>query len=58
MGAPDVSFTAGQLTRLGEASAIRLGFRHDILASDHIRTVTAGDLTIESRRTPDSVSAA
>ncbi|MEV0636154.1 aldo/keto reductase [Streptomyces sp. NPDC050619] len=50
LGALEVDFTASQLARLDEASAIGLGFPHDMLASDHIRKVTAGDLKIESRR--------
>ncbi|MCO5998499.1 aldo/keto reductase [Actinoallomurus rhizosphaericola] len=50
LGALEVDFTASQLARLNEASAIDLGFPHDILASDHIRTVTRGDLKIEARR--------
>ena len=45
-----VEFTADQLARLGQASAIDLGYPHDLLAGDHIRTVTAGDLKIETRR--------
>ncbi|GAA4519790.1 aldo/keto reductase [Actinoallomurus oryzae] len=49
LGALEVDFTAAQLARLDEASAIELGFPHDMLASDHIRNVTAGDLTIETR---------
>ncbi|WP_433463855.1 aldo/keto reductase [Spirillospora sp. CA-128828] len=50
LGALEVDFTAAQLARLDEASAIGLGFPHDMLASDHIRNVTAGDLKIETRR--------
>lgn len=50
LGALEVDFTAAQLARLDEASAIGLGFPHDMLASDHIRSVTAGDLKIETRR--------
>ena len=50
LGALEVDFTAAQLARLDEVSAIDLGFPHDLLASDHIRTVTAGDLKIETRR--------
>ncbi|HTY33219.1 aldo/keto reductase [Mycobacterium sp.] len=49
LGALEVDFTAAQLARLDDASAIALGFPHDILASDHIRNVTAGDLKIETR---------
>ncbi|MCO5970360.1 aldo/keto reductase [Actinoallomurus soli] len=50
LGALEVDFTASQLARLNEAGAIDLGFPHDILASDHIRTVTRGDLKIEEHR--------
>ncbi|MEU4895170.1 aldo/keto reductase [Streptomyces sp. NPDC044780] len=50
LGALEVDFTAAQLARLDEVSAIGLGFPHDMLASDHIRNVTAGDLKIEARR--------
>ena len=50
LGALEVDFTVSQLARLDEASAIGLGFPHDMLASDHIRNVTAGDLKIETRR--------
>ncbi|MFJ9209465.1 aldo/keto reductase [Streptomyces sp. NPDC102264] len=50
LGALDVDFTAAQLARLDEASATGLGFPHDMLASDHVRKVTAGDLKIETRR--------
>ncbi|WP_369222528.1 aldo/keto reductase [Streptomyces sp. R39] len=50
LGALDVAFTDSQLARLDEAGAIGLGFPHDMLASDHIRNVTAGNLKIETRR--------
>lgn len=50
LDALEVDFTASQLARLDEVSEIQLGFPHDLLASDHIRTVTAGDLKIENRR--------
>jgi aryl-alcohol dehydrogenase-like predicted oxidoreductase len=50
LGALEVDFTAGQLARLNKVSAIDLGYPHDLLASDRIRTVTAGDLKIETRR--------
>lgn len=50
LGALEVDFTGSQLSRLDEVSKIDLGFPHDLLASDHIRAVTAGDLKIESRR--------
>ncbi|MCW8099051.1 aldo/keto reductase [Streptomyces tauricus] len=50
LGALDVYLTADQLARLDEASSIGLGFPHDMLAGDHIRRVTKGDLRIETRR--------
>jgi aryl-alcohol dehydrogenase-like predicted oxidoreductase len=50
LGALEVEFTAAQLARLEEASAIDLGYPHTLLAGDHIRNVTAGDLKIETRR--------
>ncbi|WP_063737157.1 aldo/keto reductase [Streptomyces sp. RTd22] len=50
LSALEVDFTAAQLARLDEASAIELGYPHDLLASDHIRAVTKGDLKIETRR--------
>ncbi|NYI05992.1 aldo/keto reductase [Allostreptomyces psammosilenae] len=50
LGALDVEFTAAHLARLDGASAIELGFPHDLLASDHVRNVTTGDLKIETRR--------
>ncbi|MEU3353107.1 aldo/keto reductase [Streptomyces sp. NPDC037389] len=50
LGALEVDFTAAQLARLDEVSTMGLGFPHDMLASDHIRNVTAGDLKIETRR--------
>lgn len=50
LGALEVGFTDSQLARLDEAGAIALGFPHDMLAGDHIRKVTAGDLKIETRR--------
>ncbi|MCX5345875.1 aldo/keto reductase [Streptomyces atratus] len=50
LGALEVGFAADQLARLDKVSAIDLGYPHDLLASDHIRTVTAGDLKIETRR--------
>ncbi|MEU9238421.1 aldo/keto reductase [Streptomyces sp. NPDC048385] len=50
LGALEVDFTDSQLARLDEAGAIGLGFPHDMLASDHIRNVTAGNLKIETRR--------
>ncbi|MBC2877620.1 MULTISPECIES: aldo/keto reductase [Streptomyces] len=50
LGALEVDFTAAQLARLDEVSAVDLGFPHDMLAGDHIRKVIAGDLRIETRR--------
>ncbi|MGA6161129.1 aldo/keto reductase [Amycolatopsis magusensis] len=50
LGALEIDFTAAQLTRLDEASAIELGYPHEMLASDHIRAVTTGGLKIEARR--------
>ncbi|MFE7115404.1 aldo/keto reductase [Streptomyces sp. NPDC057654] len=50
LGALDVDFTAAQLARLDEISAIELGFPHDLLASAPMRKATAGDLKIEARR--------
>ncbi|GAA2472244.1 aldo/keto reductase [Winogradskya humida] len=49
LGALDVEFTAAQLARLDEASAIDLGFPHAMLAGDHIRAVTLGDLKVGTR---------
>ncbi|RDG31714.1 aldo/keto reductase [Streptomyces corynorhini] len=50
LGALEIDFTAAQLARLDETSAIGLGFPHAMLASDRMRAVTAGDLKIETRR--------
>ncbi|MFI6475697.1 aldo/keto reductase [Streptomyces sp. NPDC050516] len=50
LGALEVGFAADQLARLDKVSAIDLGYPHDLLASDHMRTVTAGDLKIETHR--------
>jgi aryl-alcohol dehydrogenase-like predicted oxidoreductase len=49
LGALQVDLTPSQLARLGEVSAIDLGIPHGLLASDHIRTVTTGDMKIETR---------
>ncbi|GLY29112.1 aldo/keto reductase [Kineosporia sp. NBRC 101731] len=49
LGALDVEFTADQLARLDEVSAIDLGFPHAMLASDHIRAQMLGDMTVEAR---------
>nr|WP_280369301.1 aldo/keto reductase [Nocardia wallacei] len=50
LGALDIEFAPTHLTRLEQASAISLGFPHDMLARDMTRTVTTGGLTIEPRR--------
>ncbi|MEU7044116.1 aldo/keto reductase [Streptomyces varsoviensis] len=50
LGALDVDFTAAQLARLDELSAIDLGYPHDLLAGDHLRNALAGDLKIPTRR--------
>jgi aryl-alcohol dehydrogenase-like predicted oxidoreductase len=50
LGALNVDLAADQLARLDEISAIDLGYPHDVLAGDHLRTVTTGGLTIEARR--------
>ncbi|MEU6989873.1 aldo/keto reductase [Streptomyces sp. NPDC046465] len=50
LGALEVDFTAAQLARLDEVSAIALGYPHDLLAGDHLRKATAGDLKIQTRR--------
>ncbi|MFE4213342.1 aldo/keto reductase [Streptomyces sp. NPDC056844] len=50
LGALEVEFTAAQLDRLDRASAIELGFPHDLLASDAMRRVTRGDMEVGSRR--------
>ncbi|MFE5112043.1 aldo/keto reductase [Streptomyces sp. NPDC056663] len=50
LGALQVDLTPSQLARLDEVSAIDLGNPHDLLAADHIRTVTTGDMKIETRR--------
>ncbi|MFI6427779.1 aldo/keto reductase [Promicromonospora sp. NPDC050880] len=48
LGALQVDLTSSQLARLDRASAIELGNPHDVLAGDHIRTITAGDMKIEA----------
>lgn len=50
LGALEVEFTAAQLARLDEASAIEPGQPHGLLASDRGRSLNSGDLTIEPRR--------
>lgn len=49
LGALQVDLTPSQLARLDEVSAIDPGIPHSLLASDHIRTVTTGDMKIETR---------
>ncbi|MFD9903601.1 aldo/keto reductase [Streptomyces sp. NPDC059063] len=50
LGALEVDFTAAHLARLDEASAIGLGFPHELLARDTTVALTRGDLKIETRR--------
>ena len=50
LGALDVTFTAEQRARLDEASAVELGFPHDMLRSDMPRGLMFGGTTIEPRR--------
>ncbi|WP_410651253.1 aldo/keto reductase [Amycolatopsis sp. cmx-4-54] len=50
LGALEVEFTGSQLARLDEASAIDLGFPHEVLARDTTLAMTRGDMTIEPRR--------
>ncbi|WP_217165630.1 aldo/keto reductase [Streptomyces sp. AC512_CC834] len=50
LGALAVDLSASQRARLDEAGAIDLGFPHAMLAGEHIRAVTRGDLKIETRR--------
>lgn len=50
LGALEVELTPSQVARLDEVSAIDLGFPHAMLASDHIRVQTRGDLKIQARR--------
>ncbi|WP_152520802.1 hypothetical protein [Nocardiopsis halophila] len=38
------------LARLDQAAAIDPVYPHDLLAGEHIRAVTAGDMRIEPRR--------
>ncbi|RSN55235.1 aldo/keto reductase [Amycolatopsis sp. WAC 04182] len=52
LGALEVEFTGSHLARLDEASAIDLGFPHDMLARDTTLALTRGDMTIEPRRRP------
>ncbi|GAA1559841.1 aldo/keto reductase [Kribbella lupini] len=50
LGALEVELSPSHLARLDEVSAIDLGFPHAMLASDHIRVQTRGDLKIQARR--------
>lgn len=47
LGALEVDLSAAHLARLDAASAVELGYPHDMLASAHIRTVTRGDLKFD-----------
>ncbi|MEV6758489.1 aldo/keto reductase [Streptomyces sp. NPDC051214] len=49
LGALEVDFTDAQLERLDEVSAIALGFPHDLLAGERVRTLIRGDRKLESR---------
>ncbi|MBU3063523.1 aldo/keto reductase [Nocardia sp. NEAU-G5] len=49
LGALDIEFDAAHLSRLDEASAIDLGFPHNMLARDMTRSVISGDLKIQAR---------
>jgi len=49
LGALEVSLDPSHLAHLDEVSAIDLGFPHAMLASDHIRAQTRGDLKIQAR---------
>ena len=49
LGALEVDLAADQVARLDEVSAIDLGFPHAMLASNHIRVQTRGDLKIQAR---------
>lgn len=48
LGALDVDLSDAHVARLDEASAIELGFPHDLLSGDHIRNVTMGGMTVET----------
>ncbi len=50
LGALEVELTAAHLARLDEASAVELGFPHDILASDRTIALTRGDMKLDTRR--------
>ncbi|WP_069166716.1 aldo/keto reductase [Nocardia altamirensis] len=49
LGALDVEFEAAQVDRLEQASAIELGFPHEMLARAMTRSVVRGDLKVEDR---------
>jgi hypothetical protein len=49
LGALEVEFTAAQLARLDEVSAIGRGIPHELLAGDFGRALTRGDLKVEAR---------
>ncbi|WP_246081906.1 aldo/keto reductase [Nocardioides litoris] len=49
LGALEVDLDPQHLDRLETASAFELGAPHALLASDHIRAVTRGDLVIQGR---------
>ncbi|MEU1746743.1 aldo/keto reductase [Micromonospora arida] len=50
LGVLEVDLSPSHLARLDEVSAIDLGFPHAMLASDHIRVQTRGNLKIQARR--------
>ncbi|AGL18117.1 aldo/keto reductase [Actinoplanes sp. N902-109] len=50
LAALEVEFTAAQLARLDEAGALPPGYPHDLLHSAFGRTLTRGDMTVQSRR--------
>lgn len=49
LGALKIELSAQHLARLDQASAIDPGFPHAMLASDHIRRQTRGDMNIDAR---------
>ncbi|MFJ5988020.1 aldo/keto reductase [Lentzea sp. NPDC092896] len=50
LDALEAGLTDEQTARLDSVSAIDLGYPHDLLGGDHVRTVMSGELTVESRR--------
>jgi aryl-alcohol dehydrogenase-like predicted oxidoreductase len=50
LGTLEVDLTPSQMERLDGVSAIEPGFPHALLASDHIRVQTRGDLKIQARQ--------